>query len=203
MIQFTTMPVFKNIKYPKGFTLIELLVVIAIIGVLASVVLASLSSARVKSRDAARLAQGDEIRKAMELYYLSNGHYPGLSGNSLAPQDLDELESNLTNSHEDFFGNYMSSIPTDPVFDYGAYENGSYASRNDGTSFKYETQTSPINWKQAFIYVPLENTSVLDDSNNTHCYIALGGVTMPASGHPTSWSGGLMNNARTACNDLQ
>lgn len=60
----------------KGFTLIELLVVIAIIGILASVVLASLNSARTKSRDARRLADLNQIRNAVELYYSEHGHYP-------------------------------------------------------------------------------------------------------------------------------
>ncbi|MCA9366320.1 prepilin-type N-terminal cleavage/methylation domain-containing protein, partial [Candidatus Kaiserbacteria bacterium] len=62
-------------KKSNGFTLIELLVVIAIIGVLASVVLVSLSSAREKSRDAARKAALQEVAKALELYHLDNGTY--------------------------------------------------------------------------------------------------------------------------------
>ena len=55
-----------------GFTLVELLVVIAIIGVLSSVVLVSLNSARTKARDAKRVADLASLRLALEGYYDGN-----------------------------------------------------------------------------------------------------------------------------------
>ena len=71
-------------KEDRGFTLIELLVVIAIIGILSSVVLASLNSARQKSRDARRIGDIKQLQLALEMYYDSNNGYPSSTA-SLAP----------------------------------------------------------------------------------------------------------------------
>jgi prepilin-type N-terminal cleavage/methylation domain-containing protein len=59
----------------RGFTLIELLVVIAIIGILASVVLSSLNSARASARDVIRKSDVNTIITALHLYYNQYGNY--------------------------------------------------------------------------------------------------------------------------------
>jgi prepilin-type N-terminal cleavage/methylation domain-containing protein len=59
----------------RGFTLIELLVVIAIIGILASVVLASLNSARDKGADAAITSTINNTRAQAALHYEDNNNY--------------------------------------------------------------------------------------------------------------------------------
>ena len=60
----------------NGFTLIELLVVISLIGVLATLVIANMNSARERARDAQRKSDLRNIQTALRLYYNDNGEYP-------------------------------------------------------------------------------------------------------------------------------
>lgn len=62
----------------RGFTLIELLVVIAIIGLLSSVVLASLSTARLRARDASLMQEVNQLATMYELEYASTGSYANI-----------------------------------------------------------------------------------------------------------------------------
>jgi prepilin-type N-terminal cleavage/methylation domain-containing protein len=67
--------------HPRGFTLIELLVVIAIIGLLSSVVLASLNTARGKAKDAAIKEAVHQLSTVMALNYDEYGSYCQLTSN--------------------------------------------------------------------------------------------------------------------------
>lgn len=75
-----------------GFTLLELLVVISIIGMLSSVVLASVGEARERARDAARMQAIHQIDLAVQLYIAENGVAPIWEGCTTA--DAGSLDSN-------------------------------------------------------------------------------------------------------------
>lgn len=104
----------------KGFTLIELLVVIAIIGLLSSVVLASLNAARTKAIEAKKKTELREMMTAVTRYYLDTGTVPAnpVPG-SWRPADT-ALGALVT-------GGYISKIATSPdsslyyYYDYGSF----------------------------------------------------------------------------------
>ncbi|TSC76101.1 MAG: putative General secretion pathway protein GspG [Parcubacteria group bacterium Gr01-1014_31] len=67
-------------KTRKGFTLIELLVVIAIIGLLSTLAVVALNSARQKARDSKRVSDMKQLQTALEIYFNDKGAYPPEAG---------------------------------------------------------------------------------------------------------------------------
>jgi len=128
-------------KSQAGFTLIELLVVIAIIGILAAVVLASLSSARGKARDTEKVAQVKEFQKAIAIYNLDNNVYPTTGSGG---QPMSAIVGALVPT-------YISSVRDYPV--------------NDGVAY-----TSPSGSGYGYgILITFENTGVFGSGVLNYC----------------------------------
>ena len=120
----------------KGFSIIELIVVIAVIGILATIIIILVSSARTRGRDARRERDAHEIRTALGLYASDHDDYP--TSNNPYPITItgqDDISQALVSSKN------ISVMPTDPngqppnVYTYTAENNGnSYVFR-----YCYET----------------------------------------------------------------
>ncbi|MDP3800007.1 MAG: type II secretion system protein [bacterium] len=119
----------------QGFTLVELLVVITIIGILATVVLVSLNSARSKARDAKRLGDVRQIALALEFCYNDIGKY-------LPASTFPAVAAPMTCSGT----TYITNMPAD-----SSGNNYTYAVDNDSNPQKYviasilETLNSALN----------------------------------------------------------
>ena len=130
----------------RGFTLIELLVVIAIIGILSSIVLASLNTARLKSRDARRIADLKQLQLAMQLFYDANSSYPTTTLAALAPT-------------------YIQTIPKDPVGNVSYY----FDSLNSGASYHLGADLEDANNQALQSDSDTTSTSFTATNDSTGC----------------------------------
>ncbi|MFA5134119.1 MAG: prepilin-type N-terminal cleavage/methylation domain-containing protein [Patescibacteria group bacterium] len=101
----------------KGFTLIELLVVIAILGLLSTLAVVALGSAREKARDSKRLSDLKQVQTALELYYTDQGAYPtaatAVTLGSAAAACFDGSTAGWM-AKEGCTSPYMGQVPSDP-----------------------------------------------------------------------------------------
>jgi len=105
-----------NKMYKRGFTLIELLVVIAIIGILSSVVLASLNTARNKGADAAVKSNLNNIRAQAELVYDGTNSYATVCADSNVYRGVQKAweatgTASTTSSCNDAAGSWTAYAP--------------------------------------------------------------------------------------------
>ena len=137
--------------HEKGFTLVELLIVIAIVGILGSIVLVTLSDSREKGRNAARITQIQEYRKAFELYYSDFGYYPRVEGSASAIMCLGDYGDDacwlngtsvneLSAIAEALNPNYMRNLPAGEAVNFGQsgsnyYEGMTYQYQNYGAGY--------------------------------------------------------------------
>ena len=119
----SNLKILRKANFSKGFTLVELLVVIAIIGVLATLILLQLGTARAKARDAKRIADVSQIRTSIELYFDDNGgSYPGAA--PLCPDSTTDVcvAAGGTYNGDDLKPYFSApSLPHDPL-DATAYD---------------------------------------------------------------------------------
>lgn len=160
-----------------GFTLIELLVVIAIIGLLSSVVLSSLNTARGRARDTQRISDLTEIRKALELYYDSNNAYPstgslgttywdpGCQKDPIAPdQKLEQWVPGLVPAYIPFLP--KDPLPKDQARNYGNPA-ACYMYASDGQGYvlsAWATVESGRNTTKLYSRAGFRETSITDQN---------------------------------------
>jgi len=135
MVYFSYMQSFK-----RGFTLLEILIVIAVFGLLATLAVLSLNSARASLRDAQRLSDVSVLRAGLSQYWLEKASYPISEGADLgAPgTGTDILSTNGFVSRDDSTTPiYLQRVPVGPRG--GEYYR--YRGSSDGYSIRFVTET--------------------------------------------------------------
>ncbi len=175
----------KRKYFRSGFTLIELLVVISIIGMLSSIVLSSLNSARGKARDAKRREDLHQVFNALVLYYSDHGNYPAGTSfsvwnatdwhNVIQSNPLDPLADTWRLNNALVGGGYIKNLPSEPI-------------NREGGGGNYLGDNVPVD--EGYVYFSDGNTFIL-------------GTNLENGGGPTLSMGQLLSDPITHFTDTE
>lgn len=151
-----------NINYKKGFTLIELLVVISIIGLLSSIVMASLNTTRVKAADTAIKADLKGIATSAEIEYATLGYKYNTTNQPITSSSCSTLNTAGTILQNPKIQDAMKHI----------------VANNGG---KEVTCSIPADGKTYTISAPLRTTPNLASVDSTSGNLNAGSVVVPSN----------------------
>jgi type II secretion system protein G len=133
----------------QSFTLIELLIVIAIIGILAALIIVSVTAALSKARDAQRVADANEMVNALKQYFINNDGYPFQGTGSADSSYCNNTHTNWCNPA--LLQPYLTTMPVDPLNDQ-SFGGDVYRYVLRGSGDPYCTSNTTINAKACLDY---------------------------------------------------
>ncbi|MBD3250514.1 MAG: prepilin-type N-terminal cleavage/methylation domain-containing protein [Candidatus Pacebacteria bacterium] len=155
--------------FQSGFTLLELLVVIVILGILVTIGLGTFLSSQVKSRDAKRKNDLEQIAKALEMYHSDHGHYPVNNDSGQIRAWFDDDGEDVAADYEwgDKFDDpaqpltiYMSVLPQDSSSGKRYYYQAYHADFSDADGFDAHSTAGSDHQAEAYkLYAQLENAN--------------------------------------------
>jgi general secretion pathway protein G len=115
----------RRFRGQAGFTLIEIMVVILIIGLLALMVVPRLRGVADRAKRTKAQADIQELKQALDRYYLDNGSYP-TTDQGLQALVSPPTEGRAPTNYEQ--GGYIEKLPSDPW-------GNQYFYQSDGSSY--------------------------------------------------------------------
>lgn len=127
-----------RMNYRRGFSVLEALIVVAVFGLLATLAVMSLNSARASLRDAQRLSDVSTVRAGLSQYWLEKANYPTAESVMVGQAGANKLSAaGFVDQTDQTTPVYIQSLTGGPK----ANEFYRYRGSSAGYSLRFQTET--------------------------------------------------------------